>query len=97
MKAEFSPAAVADLEAIAHYIARDNPKAAAAWVDRLVDRAEKAATLPSSGRVVPEVGDPTIREVFVRTYRIIYRIEAQRILVLTVFEGHRRLKSLPAG
>jgi addiction module RelE/StbE family toxin len=97
VKTEFSPAAVADLEAIARYITRDNPKAAATWVDRLVDRAEKAAVAPRVGRVVPEVGNPEIREVFVRTYRIIYRIEADRILVLTVFEGHRRLKRLPTG
>jgi hypothetical protein len=47
--------------------------------------------------VVPEVGDPDIREVFLRTYRIIYRIEPDRILVLTIFEGHRRLRGLPGA
>jgi toxin ParE1/3/4 len=97
VKTDFSPAALADLEEIGLYIARDNPRAAEVWVDRLVDRAEKAAFQPRGGRVVPEVGDPDIREVFLRTYRIIYRIEPGRILVLTIIEGHQRLRSLPGA
>ena len=95
MRVDFSPTAEADLEAIALYIARDNPRAAEAWVDRLVESARKAAVAPLAGRVVPEVRDPDIREVFLRTYRIIYRIEPERILVLTIVEGHRRLRGLP--
>ena len=97
MKTDFSPTAIADLEDIALYIARDNPRAAEAWVDKLVDRAEKAAFQPRGGRVVPEVDDPDIREVFLRTYRIIYRIEPKRILVLTIIEGHQRLRALPGA
>jgi hypothetical protein len=42
--------------------------------------------------MVPEVEDPDIREVFLKSYRIVYRVEARRILVLTVFEGHRKLR-----
>jgi addiction module RelE/StbE family toxin len=92
MKTEFSPVALADLEEIALYIARDNPRAAEQWIDRLIDRAEKAAVLPRAGKIVRELGDPDIREVYLRTYRIVYRIETKRILVLTVFEGHRQLR-----
>jgi addiction module RelE/StbE family toxin len=97
VRADFTAEATADLEDIAQYIARDNPAAAAAWVDKLVDRAEKAAAHPLAGRTVPEMRDPTIREVFLRTYRIIYRVESTRILVLTVMEGHRKLRTLPGS
>lgn len=89
---EFSAQAEADLEEIALYIARDNPLAAEAWVQKLIVAAERAAVLPRAGRIVPELADPDIREVFLRTYRIIYRVEAKRIVVLTVFEGHRKLR-----
>jgi toxin ParE1/3/4 len=89
---EFSASAQADLEDIALYIARDNPLAAEAWVQKIIVAAEKAAMLPRAGRVVPELEDPDIREVFLKTYRILYRVEAKRILVLTVFEGHRKLR-----
>src|SRR5688500_1209917 len=92
MKTEFSPQALRDLEAIALYVAQDDPLAAERWVDKLVDRAERAAAAPRAGRIVPEWGDPDIREVFLRTYRIVYRVEENRILVLTVFEGHRQLR-----
>ncbi len=95
MRTEFSPQALADLDAIALYIARDDPDTALAWADKLVDRAERAARAPRGGRIVPEWGDPDIREVFLKAYRIIYRIEATRILVLTVFEGHHRLRLQP--
>jgi toxin ParE1/3/4 len=67
MKVELSPTAEADLEAIALYIARDSPRAAEAWVDRLVEAARKAAAAPLAGRVVPELSDPDVREVFLRT------------------------------
>jgi plasmid stabilization system protein ParE len=89
--ADFSPEALADLDAIYEYIARDKPRIALAWTEKLVDAAEKAATLPFAGRVVPEIGDPKIREVLFRNYRIVYRVEAKRLLVITIIERHRRL------
>jgi len=80
-----------DLLAIGEYIARDNRTAARAWVERLRDRARKAAQAPLTGRVVPELGRDDVREVFLRTYRIVYRVREDEIHVLTVFEGHRLL------
>jgi plasmid stabilization system protein ParE len=53
MRVELSPTAEADLEAIALYIARNNPRAAEAWVDRLIEAARKALAAPLAGRVVP--------------------------------------------
>jgi len=89
---EFSPQAEADIEEIALFIARDNPLAAEVWVQKLIVAAEKAGVAPRGGRIVPEVEDPDIREVLLKSYRIVYRVEARRILVLTVFEGHRKLR-----
>lgn len=89
----WSARAVADLRAIDDYIASDNPEAAARWVGRIVERAEKASRAPKVGRIVPEKGRTDIREVFVRTYRIVYRVRERGITVLTVFEGHRLFSS----
>ena len=86
---EWTERAIADLRAIDDYIAADNPLAAERWVGRLIAKAEAAARLPMAGRVVPEKGRTDIREVFLRTYRLIYRVREGSILVLTVFEGHR--------
>ena len=80
--------ALADLEAIADYIARDDPVAAAGWIDQLLDSAVKAARVPLAGRRVPEIGRDDVREVFRRSYRVVYRVGPDRIEVLTFFEGH---------
>ena len=86
---EWTERAVADLRAIDDYIAADNPVAAGRWVGRLIAKAEAAARLPIAGRVVPEKGHSDIREVFLRTYRIVYRVRPKAVVVLTIFEGHR--------
>lgn len=49
--------------------------------------------VPLSGRVVPEFKREDVREVLVRTYRILYRITAREVQVITVFEGHRLFPS----
>ena len=54
-----------------------------------MERARTAALIPFAGRVVPEFKMPNLREVFVRTYRIVYRIAEPEVQVITVFEGHR--------
>jgi plasmid stabilization system protein ParE len=78
-----------DLLAIARFIAADNPDAAHAWVEKLREQARRVASMPRAGRRVPEVGRDDIREVLLRHYRIVYRVEPRGIVVLTVFEGHR--------
>lgn len=94
LSVEWTERALADLRAINEYIASDNPVAAERWVGKLIAKVEAAARLPLAGRVVPEKARSDVREVFLRTYRIVYRFREGSILVLTVFEGHRQL---PAG
>ena len=81
--------ALSDLEAIGDYISRDDPRAAVRWIDQLLAAAVRAALNPLAGRPVPEVGRSDVREVFKKTYRIVYRVSRGRIEILTVFEGHR--------
>ncbi|MCC6785451.1 MAG: type II toxin-antitoxin system RelE/ParE family toxin [Planctomycetes bacterium] len=83
-----------DLVAIGDYIAADDPTAARAWVEKLRRQAMKASRMPRMGRVVPEIARDDVREVFQRSYRIIYRLVDDGIVVLTVFEGHRLLGKL---
>ena len=86
---QWTERALSDLRAIDEYISADDPVAAERWVGRLIAKIEDAARLPWAGRVVPEKGRSDIREVFLRTYRIVYRVREGSILVLTIFEGHR--------
>jgi plasmid stabilization system protein ParE len=81
--------ALSDLMAIGDYIAESRPAAARLWVERLRQVAVSAAAAPQAGRVVPELARDDVREVFLRSYRIVYRLSDNGIVVLTVFEGHR--------
>ncbi|MGV3621941.1 MAG: type II toxin-antitoxin system RelE/ParE family toxin [Archangium sp.] len=81
-----------DLRAIGEFIAADDPRAAFNWVVKLQNRAIAASRAPGVGRVVPEIRRADVREVLLKNYRIVYRVERRSILVLTVFEGHRLLR-----
>jgi len=43
---------------------------------------------------VPELDDKKIREHFVYSYRIIYRIQNNEVLIVAVVHGRRRLEPL---
>ena len=90
MRLRWTDRAKQDLLEIGEYIARDNRTVARGWVQRLRERARKAAETPLAGRVVPELGREDVREVFLGSYRIVYEFRRDAIHVLTVFEGHRR-------
>lgn len=74
MIVRWMPQALDDLAAIRQYIARDNPRAARGWVSKLEHRTNGAGTGPLAGRVVPELRRADVREVFLRSYRIVYRV-----------------------
>ncbi|MCB2149644.1 MAG: type II toxin-antitoxin system RelE/ParE family toxin [Deltaproteobacteria bacterium] len=78
-----------DLLAIQRYIAVDNPTAAELWVQRLRQRAQNALMAPLAGRMVPELSREDVRELIEGNYRVVYQVFVDRLVVLTVFEGHR--------
>ena len=46
---------------------------------------------PTIGRVVPEFGDDSIREIFAYSYRIIYRIEKDEVWSAAIVHGRQQL------
>ena len=94
LEVKWSPEAAEDLESIAEYIARDSEYYARAVVTEILSISRNVGEFPLMGRVVPEVGDGTIRERFVYSYRLVYRIESERILVVAVIHGKRLLENV---
>ena len=93
MSVTWSHEAGENLIDIEEFIARDSVERAIRFVDALIDHAEVILTdNPRSGRTVPETGNPNIRELIYRGYRIVYRLNGGPIEILTVFEGHRLLR-----
>lgn len=93
----WTEAAVRDMEDIIAFIAADSPGNARALLARFRERAAALEGHPTRGRIVPELalsGFATWREVIVRPYRLIYRVEADRVFVLAVLDGRRDLEDL---
>ena len=91
MKVIWSPLAIDRAVEQAHVIAQDKPGAATRWLDGLFDATEALADLPRLGRKVPELKKEDHRELSYGNYRIIYRIDARQISVLTVRHKRRLL------
>jgi plasmid stabilization system protein ParE len=81
-----------DLEAVAGYIAQDSPAYANTVVRSVVNQTKTLASFPRSGRKVPEFDDEDIREVFAYSYRIIYRLQQDEVLIAAVIHGKRILQ-----
>lgn len=92
----WTPEAQARLEDIEAYIAKDAPLVAKDVVARLVARARQLETAPLSGRQVPDYPRDDLRELLERPYRLIYRLTAVRIEILTVMH-YRQLLPRKAG
>lgn len=87
--------AVEDLSAIAEYISLSSPIYAEQLVDRIVRRLDQACLFPESGRQVPEAASGDMRELQVAPYRVMYRVVADRIEVLSIVHGRQSFRELP--
>ena len=79
-----------ELAAIREFISKDSAHFAAIAIERLIESAEQAGEFPESGRIVPELADPTVREIIRKPYRIVYRnVGGDRVHILTVRHSAR--------
>ena len=85
----WAPQAIQDVEAIRAHITRDSPHYADLAAQRIVAAVERLTDNPRSGRVVPELGDESIREVIHGNYRIVYRLRHDVVEIATDFHGAR--------
>jgi toxin ParE1/3/4 len=85
-----------NLEAAADYIAQDSPRYAAGLVREARDAARSLSHLANRGRIVPEVNDVRVRELFVWRYRLIYRVSDRTVEVLAFIHSARDLSALLA-
>jgi len=80
-----------DLEAIVEFISADSPHYARLLAMDILEAVERLADFPQSGRIVPEIRAPEIREILLGNYRIIYRVRTEAVEILTVYHGARLL------
>lgn len=87
MTVHWTQTAIDHLDGIHAYIAMNSPGYADRIIDKITSRSIQISAFPLSGRKVPEIDIPQIREVIEGSYRIIYYIKADRIDILSVIHG----------
>ena len=92
MNVIWSAEALYELDQIERFIAQNNPQRASEFIETLLQSGDSLAYHPDKGRLVPELSIAAFREILIGRYRLIYYRSAERIDILTVFEGHRLLR-----
>ena len=84
--------ALNDLDAIADYIAIENPVAAAQLVQRVFEHVEQLEAHPESGSRPPELKRSRYREIVEPPCRVFYRYDGEKALVLFVMRSEQFLR-----
>ena len=95
---EWAEVARRDLYAIVDDLVDRSPGAALRVLEEIEERAASLETLPARGRWVPELErllhSRNYRELLVKSYRIVYRIDSAIVFVLGAFDGRRDLEDV---
>jgi len=93
----WTQAAMQDLKNIIEYIESDSETQAGKIYLQIKQQASDLNRMPLRGRVVPELNYFNIigyRELISPSWRIIYRVEADKVWVLAVIDGRRNAEDL---
>ena len=88
----WSEPALSDLDAIADFIALENPVAAAELVQRIIRHVEQLADHPESGSRPLELKRSRYRQIVESPCRVFYRYDGQTVFILHVMRSDRLLR-----
>ena len=84
--------ALSDLQRHTEHIRKDSPQNAVRVNRRLREAVKLLNRFPEIGALVPELNVPTIRELIVYSYRIIYEVRENACDILFIFHASRDLQ-----
>ena len=88
----FAESAITDLESIGEWYADQGvPDVGVRLIRQIVTRIEALADHPAMGRIVPEFGQPILRELIQPPFRIVYRNEPDVVRIVRVWRSERLL------
>lgn len=89
----FAESAIADLEkVIAWFTEQGIPESGRKLVGKVIEQTERLSLYPDSGRVVPEYAMDDLREIIYPPFRIVYRREKGKVLIVRIWRSERLLK-----
>lgn len=96
-RVQWTASARQDLREIIHYIAEDSTTNALQQLERIECRAKSLNRNPNRGRLVPEllsIGISTYREMVIRPWRLLYRVEGKHVYVIALLDSRRNLADI---
>ena len=87
----WAESARAALDDVVTYIAQDSREAAVRVLVAALDAASSLDQHAERGRIVPELNQPDLRELFVFDYRLLYRVRSDEVVVVAYLHGARDL------
>lgn len=89
----FAASAVKDLEAILNwYVNQQVSDVGEKLLREIISQVERLADFPESGRIVPEFGIVNLREVIFPPFRIVYRLDKNRVRIVRIWRSEKLLK-----
>ena len=84
---------MADLEAVrAWYAEQAVPEVGERIMRDLLRHIERLREHPEMGRIVPEFGEPRLRELIHPPFRTVYRRDPRQVRIVRVWRSERQLK-----
>ena len=92
----FAESALSDLAGIQAWYGEEGvPEVGDRFVSEIFERVQTLAEHPDIGRIVPEFGQPFLRELIHPPFRIVYRREPRRVRIVRVWRSERLLRLPP--
>jgi plasmid stabilization system protein ParE len=95
VKLIWSPRSLQDIEDACEYIAKDSPRYAYFFAERIVRFIETITSQPYLGAVVPEYNREELRERLFQNYRIVYRVERESVEIVAIVHAARLFPANP--
>ena len=86
-----------NLKDVAQYLNQYSPQAASRFVDEVDEAIKRLEEHPLIGRSVPEFASPSIREIVLRGYRMIYEVGEDQVGLLAILHGRQNILARLGG
>ncbi len=83
-RVSWSERSIIRIEEICTFIELNSPKAAKKWVSDIFDKELLLRDNPMIGKIMPEEGNESVRQIIIGNYRLIYELHGKNIHILTV-------------
>jgi toxin ParE1/3/4 len=88
--------AVRDFEAIRDwYVGQSAAEVGDRLIREILASLDQLAEFPESGRVVPEFDQPWLRELVRPPFRVVYRVDRERVRVVRIWRSERLMGERP--